>query len=103
MKLVGLWNDGLYVKGKWVLPNGTYFDGSFTKSLPNGRGTPITPFLGKWVFTNENVVEGDYSQALEEKESVEGEKKPEVKLSWKTAANITNAAQKVNSTEAVNY
>jgi hypothetical protein len=55
------------------------------------------------VFTNENVVEGIYTQAMEEKDTAEGDKKMEVKLGWKTAANIVNAAQRVNSTEAATY
>jgi radial spoke head protein 1 len=38
MKLVGEWAEGAYVKGKWVLPNGTFFEGDFAKNLPNGHG-----------------------------------------------------------------
>ena len=29
MKLIGKWEDGQCVEGKWVYPNGTYFKGTF--------------------------------------------------------------------------
>ena len=55
------------------------------------------------MFANENVVEGSYTQTMEEKDTAEGDKKMDVKLAWKTAANIVSAAQRVNSTEASTY
>eukprot|EP00831_Metopus_contortus_P028637 TRINITY_DN2373_c0_g1_i13.p1 TRINITY_DN2373_c0_g1~~TRINITY_DN2373_c0_g1_i13.p1 ORF type:complete len:169 (+),score=22.71 TRINITY_DN2373_c0_g1_i13:195-701(+) len=95
MKLVGTWTDGNFVKGKWVLPNGTFYEGDFDKNQPKGQG--------KWFFTNSNVVVGDYSQTLEEKETDTGDKKIEVKLGWKTKAEIVEGAEKVNTMEALQY
>jgi hypothetical protein len=44
------------VEGKWVFPNGTYFEGKFTKNKPNGSGI--------WHFANGNVVKGEFSQQM---------------------------------------
>jgi len=90
-----MWVGGNFSKGRWVLPNGTFYEGEFNKNQPSGKG--------KWVFPNENVVEGDYAQTEEEKESADGDKKMEVKLAWKTASGIVSAGEKVNSCEALNY
>ena len=38
MKLVGIWRDGNIIKGKWVLPNGTKYEGDFENSKPSGKG-----------------------------------------------------------------
>eukprot|EP00831_Metopus_contortus_P028635 TRINITY_DN2373_c0_g1_i11.p1 TRINITY_DN2373_c0_g1~~TRINITY_DN2373_c0_g1_i11.p1 ORF type:complete len:103 (+),score=29.95 TRINITY_DN2373_c0_g1_i11:109-417(+) len=48
-------------------------------------------------------VVGDYSQTLEEKETDTGDKKIEVKLGWKTKAEIVEGAEKVNTMEALQY
>ncbi len=104
IKLVGQWGAGNFVQGRWVLPNGTYYEGEFLKNQPNGRGIIAARIrVGKWVFPNENVAEGDYAQAEEERETPEGDKKMEVKLTWKTAADIVKAGEKVNSCEALSY
>ena len=39
MKFVGDWHDGIFGQGRWVLPNGTYFEGQFDKNQPKGPGT----------------------------------------------------------------
>ena len=53
MKYVGNWKSGQMVTGKWLYPNGSYFQGNFDNNQPKGHG--------KWNFENGNKVEGDYS------------------------------------------
>ncbi|EUD67463.1 hypothetical protein C922_02169 [Plasmodium inui San Antonio 1] len=36
--LEGHWEDGYLTKGKWILPNGTYFVGNFKNNKPSGDG-----------------------------------------------------------------
>ena len=38
MKFVGTWSNGSFLKGKWVYPNGTFFEGDFDKNQPKGKG-----------------------------------------------------------------
>eukprot|EP00831_Metopus_contortus_P028642 TRINITY_DN2373_c0_g1_i6.p1 TRINITY_DN2373_c0_g1~~TRINITY_DN2373_c0_g1_i6.p1 ORF type:complete len:117 (+),score=29.86 TRINITY_DN2373_c0_g1_i6:161-511(+) len=81
--------DRVSTQSTWV------YEGDFDKNQPKGQG--------KWFFTNSNVVVGDYSQTLEEKETDTGDKKIEVKLGWKTKAEIVEGAEKVNTMEALQY
>jgi len=53
-KYVGTFKNGQLITGKWLYPNGTYFEGNFGHNQPKGQG--------KWHFANGNVVEGCYSQ-----------------------------------------
>ncbi len=46
MRLVGDWADNKLVTGRWILPNGTYYEGQFSDNKPNGQGT--------WYFKNGN-------------------------------------------------
>jgi len=77
-KYVGIYKNGQLVSGKWIYPNGSYFEGKFNQNKPKGAG--------KWVFANGNVVEGEYTQT--KRADVEG---MEVKLSWKTTSDITKS------------
>lgn len=77
MKYVGQFKAGQLVSGKWLYPNGTYFEGNFDNNQPKGHG--------KWHFENGNVVEGDYQQI--KRADVEAENV--IKLSWKTTSDIT--------------
>lgn len=52
MKLVGEWKTGSIEQGKWVYPNGMYFEGQFKNNKPSGKG--------KWQFKNGNILEGEY-------------------------------------------
>ena len=79
MKYVGEFKNGQLVKGQWLQPNGSYFDGSFDNNKPKGHG--------KWLFKNGNVVEGDYTQIR--RADVEAEN--EIKLTWSTTSDITAA------------
>ena len=52
MKLFGLWKVGQIYNGKWIYPNGMFYEGKFENNKPNGPG--------KWNFKNGNVLEGEY-------------------------------------------
>eukprot|EP00831_Metopus_contortus_P013279 TRINITY_DN1537_c0_g1_i7.p1 TRINITY_DN1537_c0_g1~~TRINITY_DN1537_c0_g1_i7.p1 ORF type:complete len:216 (+),score=41.98 TRINITY_DN1537_c0_g1_i7:183-830(+) len=78
MKYVGNWVDSNLVEGKWIFPNGTFFEGSFERNKPKGKG--------KWNFKNGDIVGGNYSQIIEG-EDAEGQKL--VKLGWKTTTEIS--------------
>ena len=77
MKYVGEFKNGQLVKGRWLQPNGSFFDGCFDNNKPKGHG--------KWQFKNGNVVEGDYTQIR--RADVDDEN--QIKLTWKTTSDIT--------------
>ena len=54
MKYVGTFKNGQLIKGKWLYPNGSYFEGNFDNNQPKGKGS--------WHFVNGNNVDGDYTQ-----------------------------------------
>lgn len=56
MKLIGDWKDNQITDGRWVFPNGTYYEGSFTNNKPNGNGT--------WHYPNGNALTGNYKQTI---------------------------------------
>lgn len=99
MKLFGEWTAGQITQGKWIYPNGMYYEGGFSNNKPKGDG--------KWVFKNGNVLSGMYDQ----KEVVPGEDevpeelpegevaKTKYSLEWHSHTNITESAHKVNSVE----
>lgn len=68
MKMVGNWSNGNFVTGKWVFPNGVYFEGNFQNNQPNGPGFIFGIYgnLGKWHMKGENIVEGTYTQTVAE-------------------------------------
>ena len=86
MKFVGEWKKGQMETGKWVYPNGTYFEGTFNCNKPKGKG--------KWNFENGNIVEGDYTQTV--RADVEGN---EIKLAWQSLSDVTKAPVIPISTE----
>jgi hypothetical protein len=86
--------------GKWIYPNGMYFEGKFENNKPKGEG--------KWVFKNGNVLLGEYDQkakVVDEDEAPADEeeegatKKPQFNLEWNSYTGIADAAHKVNSVE----
>ena len=99
MKLYGDWTAGSITKGKWIYPNGMYFEGSFENNKPKGTG--------KWVFKNGNELEGEYEQKpkeVDDDEVVEDEeenavKKPKFELIWHSSTNIAESASKVNGVD----
>ena len=76
-KYVGNFKNGQLVRGKWLYPNGSYFEGNFGFNQPKGAGS--------WNFANKNCVQGVYTQT--KRADVEGN---EIKLSWKTKSDISN-------------
>ena len=52
MKFIGMFKAGKLCDGKWIYPNGSYYEGSFDNNQPKGDG--------KWNFANGNVVAGQY-------------------------------------------
>ena len=36
MKLIGEWKENTIIGGRWIFPNGTYYEGKFTNNKPNG-------------------------------------------------------------------
>ncbi len=48
------------VVGRWVFPDGKYYEGEFQNNKPSGKG--------KWVFKDGNVVEGVFDQKIDMKE-----------------------------------
>jgi hypothetical protein len=60
-QIEGEWDQGTCVRGRWVLPNGVFFEGSFENNKPKGQG--------KWRFPDSNICEGFYEQ----KEKEEGD------------------------------
>ena len=48
MKLFGEWKEGKIIKGKWVYPNGTFYEGNFENNKPKGSG--------EWKFKNKNIL-----------------------------------------------
>jgi hypothetical protein len=32
----GVWEDNKMVTGRWILPNGTFYEGNFANNKPNG-------------------------------------------------------------------
>lgn len=73
-KYNGIFKNGQMVNGKWLLPNGSYYEGNFNNNKPNG--------IGVWKFSNGNVVNGHYSQAKSAAGSLS--EPAEIKLTWKT-------------------
>jgi hypothetical protein len=98
MKMVGDWVNGEMIKGRWVYPNGFYFEGAFKNNKPMGEGT--------WHCKDGNVVTGTFEQKKKEAEEdappeEEGEDAgapvQKFDLTWTTKVNIVQSAAKVNS------
>ena len=80
MKFIGVFKQGNLVQGKWLYPNGSFFEGNFDNNKPKGQG--------KWSFCNGNTVEGIYTQI--KRADVDSQ---DVKLAWKTLSDITQPAK----------
>jgi hypothetical protein len=68
-KLVGQWEKGKMVSGKWVFPNGTFYSGKFRYNKPFGEGM--------WVFANGNQLTGSYIQKEQPGDDDGGDDDPE--------------------------
>ncbi len=76
MKYVGNFKGGKLVHGKWIYPNGSYFEGSFDNNKPKGQGM--------WNCEKQKKGQGNYTQT--KRVDVETD---EIKLSWKNTSEIT--------------
>lgn len=104
MKMCGEWLAGNIQTGKWVYPNGLFFEGGFENNKPKGEGT--------WTFKNGNVLHGTFEQKPKVKgeddppsdEEVDEEGNPKAKeakfdLKWSSTTGIASSAHQVNSVE----
>ena len=39
MRLLGEWKDNKIAQGRWIFPNGTYYEGEFENNKPTKNGT----------------------------------------------------------------
>ena len=90
MKLVGNWQDNHITEGRWIFPNGTFYQGSFVNDKPNGDG--------RWYFQNGNTLDGVYQQEIIPNEDPD-EKKINMKLNWQSRVGISESASLVNAHE----
>lgn len=83
MMLSGEWQNGNIVSGKWIFPNGIYWEGSFKGNKPINIGT--------WHFSNGNVIKGEFKQTEDENAdpNPDTNEKPII-LNWKTHASVYN-------------
>ena len=64
-QFIGNWQEGSFVMGRWVLRDGTCYEGSFVDNKPSGRGAYKFPEKnivaygsytdGKWVASSVEV------------------------------------------------
>jgi hypothetical protein len=76
-QLVGRWERGTFVAGKWIMKDGTSWHGPFKRGKPLGRGV--------YYFPNGTMQEGEYVQ---EGEAEDGEEDPtaDLKTVWRGSA-----------------
>ena len=97
MKIAGEWENGKILKGKWIFPNGTYFEGPFVNNFPKGEGV--------WHFTNGNTVKGSFGQELKdnpnpEENAEEGEDNSQITvINWVTDPQITDPTRDLYKVE----
>ena len=105
MKMIGEWKEGNLTSGRWIYPNGIYWEGSFENNKPKGEGV--------WFFKNGNQLKGTFEQnpkvkgdddegGDDEELDADGNpipKKAQFDLVWKTQTNISTSAHQVNSVE----
>ena len=105
MKLYGQWAGGAMETGRWIYPNGTYFEGNFKLNKPEGQGI--------WYFKNGNVMNGSYEhqkkgegEEEEEPPAEDGEEgaedqapKSNINLIWHAQTDIASSAHHVNSVQ----
>ena len=97
MKIAGEWENGKILKGKWIFPNGTYFEGPFVNNFPKGEGV--------WHFTNGNTVKGSFGQEMKdnpnpEENAEEGEDNSQITvINWVTDPQITDPTRDLYKVE----
>lgn len=96
-QIYGNWTESVVTTGKWIYPNGNYFEGEFENNKPKGHG--------KWHFKNGNTLEGEFAQNVKVVEEEGGEEeedvgpKKQISLEWTSNSNIFEAAAEVNATD----
>ena len=97
MKIAGEWENGKILKGKWIFPNGTYFEGPFVNNYPKGEGI--------WHFINGNTVKGSFGQELKdnpnpEENAEEGEDNSQITvINWTTDPQIADPTRELYKVE----
>lgn len=83
LKLNGNWDNGNIVFGKWIFPNGIYWEGKFNKNKPIGEGS--------WKFPDGNQVKGEFKQTEDENAEPlpDSDEKP-IKISFETKHRVYN-------------
>ena len=93
----GEWENGKIIKGKWIFPNGVYFEGPFVNNFPKGEGI--------WHFTNGNTVKGSFGQELKdnpnpEENAEEGEDNSQITvINWTTDPQISDPTRELYKVE----
>ena len=91
MKIAGNWDNGKITQGKWIFPNGTYFEGPFVNNYPKGEGV--------WHFVNGNTVKGDFSQELKDNDNPEPEGDEDnaqiTVVNWKTNPEVVDPTREL--------
>ena len=97
MKIAGEWDNGKITKGKWIFPNGVYFEGPFVNNFPKGEGV--------WHFTNGNIVKGEFNQEMKdnpnpEEGAEEGEDNTQITvINWTTNPEINDPTRELYKEE----
>lgn len=80
-QLVGRWEKGAFVAGKWLMKDGTSWHGAFKRGRPLGRGV--------FYFPNGTMQEGEYVREGDPAEAeVEEDPAVELKTVWKGGAMV---------------
>ena len=94
MKIAGNWENGKINHGKWIFPNGTYFEGPFVNNYPQGEGV--------WHFINGNVVKGNFKQSPKEGEGDVAEEEgapPAFVVTWTTNPEVADPTRELYKDE----
>ena len=62
------------MKGRWLLADGSFYEGQFDHNLPKGKGI--------WSLPSANKISGTYTQTILPSED---EENPPISLRWKTS------------------
>lgn len=83
-QIIGRWEKGTFVAGKWVLKDGTSWHGTFKRGKPLGAGI--------FYFPNATMQEGEYVQEGTPEEGEEEDPTVELKTVWKGGAIVASNA-----------
>ena len=91
MRLVGEWEENKIVEGRWIFPNGTFYEGKFKDNKPDGQGV--------WKINNGNELCGSYKQTQIQNEDDPDNPKVNIKLDWQSDVKIAESAWCINAHE----